>query len=164
MQSDVMRTSTNSPSLHEDHRKERKSIMARPTELFANAPKPALAAALPVEAYAGLYHHMAYGDFEFKLRTYGESGYRHPLKDVNPSDWVLYGEPEYLHSNVVLHHVSGEHWLVEQNMYIKVQDVPDAYSKAKFEIGLDGKVEAVKIVVEPSLQGEAAWAVFTRVK
>lgn len=138
--------------------------MARPKELFGSAPSPPLNASLPMEAYAGLYHHVAYGDFEFKLRSYGESGYRHPLKDVDSSASILYGEPEYLHSNVVLHHVSGEHWLAEQNTNVKVQDVPDSYSKAKFEIGLDGRVEAVKIVLEPSLEGEAAWAIFSRVR
>ncbi|GAB7338263.1 hypothetical protein MBLNU457_4587t1 [Dothideomycetes sp. NU457] len=151
-------------AFHEEHREEKERTMARPKELFVDAPSRPLAAVLPMEAYAGLYHHVAYGDFEFKLRTYGESGYKHPLKDVDPSDSILYGEPEYLHSNVVLHHVSGEHWLVEENLFIKVQDVPNSYSKAKFEIGLDGKVDAVKIVLEPSLEGEAAWAIFSRVR
>jgi len=160
----MVEVSTNGLRFHELDLEEKDRTMAKPKELFANAPSQSFAAVLPMEAYAGIYHHVAYGDFEFKLRTYEESGYRHPLKEADPSDFVLYGEPEYLHSNVVLHHVSGEHWLVEENLFGKVQDVPNSYSKAKFEIGLDGKVEAVKIVLEPSLEGEAAWAIYSRVK
>jgi len=149
---------------HEEDRKEQEDIRATPKKLFDSTPSPPLPRTLPLEAYAGLYNHKAYGDFAFRLRTYEESGYQHPLRETHASDSVLYGEPEYLHSNLVLHHVSGEYWIVEENMFIKVQDVPNSYSKAQFEIGLDGEVGAVKIVLEPSLQGDAAWAVFTRVE
>lgn len=62
-----------------------------------------------------------------------------------------------------LHHVSGEHWLVERRSHVHNTKIADGYTKARFEIGADGVVEKLGVVMEGSVQLDQGWAWFRRV-
>ena len=78
---------------------------------------------------------------------------------------MLRSEAKYMNLISVFHHVSSEHWLVEMRADLNDKDYPDAYTKAKFEVGADETVSRLAVVLEPEMKGkgEMEWAWFERV-
>lgn len=70
------------------------------------------------------------------------------------------------HQNILFtfRHVSGEHWLMEWRFLLYEAKVADDYKKTRFEIGADGIVQKIGIVMEASVPGEEAWAWFNRIE
>lgn len=87
-----------------------------------------------------------------------------PLCLGKPTGVILRFDTQRLGSHFRFHHVSGEHWLVEEHITDFVHaSVPGEWSKARSEIGPDGKVTAFHVVFETSVEGDVGWSKFIRI-
>lgn len=136
----------------------KEAIKSTPSKLFPE-PRNDIPPALEMSAYEGPYLHPAYGNLTLV-----------PGKDTSSSTQTsrsttsLVARTRYLNGVFVFTHVSGEHWLVEVQLGRTDKKVPDGYTKARFDIGADGKVLRLAVVAEPLVEGEKGWIWFDKVK
>lgn len=83
--------------------------------------------------------------------------------EVDPQDLLLYAKSRGGNVLFTFRHVSAEHWLLEGRMVIYDSKLADDYMKAKFEVGADGVVQRLAVVMEAAVPGDKAWAWFDRV-
>ena len=127
--------------------------------LYPDAGKVAhVAPALPLPDYEGTYSHPAYHDFTVSMASEASAdalpGAPLPLR-------VSQSPGAYLNVSATLHHVSGEHWLARLKMGTERLWLTEDAVKAKFEVGVSGKVEGLFLQAESALE-EMAW--FERAK
>lgn len=79
------------------------------------------------------------------------------------ADLLLYAASQGRNVLFTFRHVSAEHWLAELRMVIYDSKVADDYKKARFEVGVDGVVQRLGVVMEAAVPGDKAWAWFDRV-
>lgn len=121
--------------------------------------------ALPMSSYAGEYMHPGYGNLSLSLVTLGEVTSRNPLGENSTDKSVLFGRTRFLGETFAFHHVNAEHWLVEVGGPLGEDgwDYENIYTKAKSEVGADGSVARMAVIVEPDVKGEKGWAWFDKV-
>lgn len=83
---------------------------------------------------------------------------------VNSQDVLLYARSKGGNVLFTFRHVSAEHWLLEVRSVIYDSKLADDYMKAKFEVGADGVVRRLAVVMEAAVPGDKAWAWFDRVE
>ena len=114
---------------------------------------PAVSPALPLEEYEGVYHHPAYHNLTLSLSPHGSRADHSQQQAYGAAALPLYAIPSakhYLNFSATFHHVSGEHWWV----YFQMGPghwMTDKAVKAKFEVGVDGKVRGIGVQAEPSM-------------
>ena len=121
-------------------------------EVYPGAPDLATTGpALPLQVYEGTYHHPAYQNFTL-------AGTSAAADKEGGAPLALLAKPlgrSYLNTKLLFHHVSGENWWVlgrsGPGFFLT-----DELAKAKFEVGVDGKVAGMGLQAEPALQ-ELAW-------
>lgn len=124
-------------------------------KVYPDAPDHATTApALPLPAYEGTYHHPAYQNITLTLSA-SSNCIRVPLSGA---PLPLLGGPSkhsYLNMSWTFHHVSGENWWVH---FRKGPGffMTDELLRAKFEVGVDGKVEGMGLQAEKGVEG-LAW-------
>lgn len=119
-----------------------------------------LAPSLPLQAYEGKYTHPAYGTQTLSRSPDPPDSTPALSKPTFPTTGIV--GPLYAHlsressldASVVLHHVSCEHWYAYRGLGPGSWIVDDA-TKARFEIGADGKVVALWWQCENALEGLA---------
>jgi hypothetical protein len=84
-------------------------------------------------------------------------------KRLDSGDLLLYATSKGRNLLFTFRHVSAEHWLVEIRMVIYDSRVADDYKKARFEVGADGVVQRLGVIMEAAVPGDKAWAWFDRV-
>ena len=116
-------------------------------KLYPDAPdKPLLGPSLPLSAYEGTYSHPAYHEMTLKLASSLDGG----LSDA-PLQLKAKGEEGgYLDLSWILYHVNGENWWGHKRSGPGGW-VDDEIGRAKFEIGVDGKVAALWYQAEPEM-------------
>lgn len=120
---------------------ERLLVTAR-NVLYPSTPSPPLPHALPLEAYAGYYHHPAYPSFNLDI--------------VNGHPQLII-DNEIIAAQVDLEHVSGEHWLAVMMVLFTGQVVTK--SRAEFRLNVEGRVTefGVEFDGEMAALGEKIW-------
>lgn len=116
-----------------------------------------VAPALPLPAYEGLYHHPGYQGFNVTMSRIPRDG---NLPGAPLPLYAVATGKSYLNISAVFHHVSGEHW------WVRLETGPgcwlaDDVMKARFEVGVDGKVKGLGLQAETALD-ELAW--FEKIK
>ncbi|KAF4545379.1 Penicillin-binding protein [Lasiodiplodia theobromae] len=125
---------------------------------------------LPLERYAGVYVNWGYGNFTFVVEEgHGAS----PFEVDGVADDATAHRRRHLHASVkdklwafklCLEHVSGEYFMAWQGA---VEEMPNGLFddempfKARFEVGVSGKVERLHLAMEPKMGEDMI--VFTRV-
>jgi CubicO group peptidase (beta-lactamase class C family) len=124
-------------------------------KVFPDAPdRPPIAPALPLSEYEGTYHHPAYQDLTLSIMSSSDAKDDHS----HGASLLLFarGSPKgYLDMTWTFHHVSGEHWWVNFK-HGPGWSITDELLKAKFEVGVDGKVSGLGLQAEKALD-ELAW-------
>jgi hypothetical protein len=111
---------------------------------YPKLPAKPLPLRLPIEAYAGSYHHPGYQTIDV---------YMDKAKGILRADRVEVTWPEHL----TFEHVSGEYFVIRSDWdgdfgaYF-----PETYA-AEFRIGADGAVESLGITWEEKMEGEKIW-------
>ena len=123
--------------------------------VFPDAPDQALIApALSLSEYEGTYHHSAYQDLTVSIVPPSDAEYYHP-QGAPPLLFARGSPKSYLDMTWTFHHVSSEHWWVHFK-HGPSWPIIDELLKAKFEIGVDGKVSGLGLQAEKALE-ELAW-------
>ncbi|KAF4549668.1 Hypothetical protein D9617_20g027240 [Elsinoe fawcettii] len=139
-------------------------MKTKPKELYPNVPSPPILPSLAPDQYIGDYEHPAYGNITLELGYPKNSMYQQRVWFDTPTTIVMHLKTDLLGIQLVFHHVSGDHWLVEQQDVDDFNyDIPTRFMKARTSIGPDGKVEAMFIVLEPEVKREQGWARFVKV-
>lgn len=126
-------------------------------EAYPDAPdETLLAPVLPLEAYEGTYTHPAYHNFTFSMMSSSAEA----LPSVRLSLRAAPSARSYLNLTATLHHVSGEDWWVHE-MQGPGFFMTDEVLKAKFEVGVGGKVEAMWYQAEGAMEQLARFAKIT---
>lgn len=137
---------------------------AKPKELYPSVPSPPILPSLAPNEYAGTYSHPGYGNITLVL-GYPEGAHLKQTQWLEPpTTVVMYLKTHLLGVYEVFHHVSGDHWLVEEQWADTYNgDVPISFTKARTQIGPDGKVESIHIIIEPDVEGDEGWAKFVKI-
>lgn len=136
---------------------------ALPTKLYPDVPSIPVRPRLSLSDYEGIYRHPGYGFMNITLTRPDSAVPLEPAINGN-AGLPLYSKSRHENVLYTLHHVSGEYWLVEQRAHVHSKKLPDDYSKARFEIGPNGDVEKLGMIMEKTVEGEAGWAWFNRVE
>ncbi|KAK3071655.1 hypothetical protein LTR53_008255 [Teratosphaeriaceae sp. CCFEE 6253] len=111
----------------------------------------AVAPALPLQAYEGTYAHPAYHNLTLSSSPPTERGEEAALGSL-----ALYSaSAHYLQVSAVWDHVSGEEWYAHERVG-PGSFLADDLKKARFRVGVDGKVRGVEYQAESALD-EMAW-------
>lgn len=144
-----------------------KSVRSMPGRLFPSVAQPPMFPGARVEQYAGTYSHPAYGSITLVPGLPAEDTGSQTFHEQGPdlsNHMALHLRFKLLEMVYVFRHVSGENWLVEQREHGMLDDdVPSGYTKAKTDVGADGNVKAVYMIVEEAVTGDEKWAKFERV-
>jgi hypothetical protein len=116
-----------------------------------------------LQNYTGFYTNAAYGNLSIGVEAPSDLLDESRARKPNPTDLLLYAASAGRNVLFTFRHVSAEHWLVELRMVIYDSEVADDYKKAKFEVGADGMVQRLGVVMEAAVPGDKAWAWFNRV-
>lgn len=113
--------------------------------LYPGAPSsPTMPLALPVEAYAGTYRNKAYGPLTLAVSTSNE-GTAQLWCEMSDRVWPSVLEFE---------HVNAEYWLGT----LKQWNSPSKQAvRAESKVGVDGRVEAIGVAVEPAMPETLFW-------
>lgn len=134
-----------------------------PSKLFPDVPATPIPSRLPLRDYTGAYHHPGYGFMNVTLEAPSSAVVlKPPFKGAAESS--LYSKSRHENILYTFDHVSGEYWLVGERSHIHKNEIADDYTKARFEIGPNGVVEKLGIVMEESVKGDAGWAWYQRCK
>lgn len=85
------------------------------------------------------------------------------VEEVDSHDLLLYAKSKGGNVLFTFRHVSAEHWLLEIRYVIYDSKTADDYLKARFEVGADGVVQRLGVIMEAAVPGDKAWAWFDRV-
>ncbi|GAB7353689.1 hypothetical protein MBLNU459_g4094t2 [Dothideomycetes sp. NU459] len=144
---------------------QKEKVKALPSELYPDVPTRRIAPAVKLQEYEGTYHHAGYGNVSLSLSAPRSSAVHtsSPSMASGLAGSRLYAHIKYENILLTLHHVSGEHWLVEYRSHVHNTTYPKNVGQAKFEVGANGLVEKVALTPEDSVQGDARWVWFARV-
>ncbi|TKA21714.1 hypothetical protein B0A50_08709 [Salinomyces thailandicus] len=106
--------------------------------------------ALPLPEYEGRYTHPAYHNFTIS-RTTDSSPQDGDGLGASPRLQVTPSVGAYGNISATMHHVSGEHWLTVTSMGPAGSWLTDEAVKARFEVGVKGKVTGLWLQVEPAI-------------
>lgn len=131
--------------------KERLRLDKARERLWPGAPaQPQLAPRLELADYEGLYRHAAYG--ELRLRV---SKDEHDFSEPGSRDVLVASPTTYGLITYTFHHVNGEHWIAYERQG-PGWCLVDSTAKAKFEVGVDGKVNGLGLQAETAVD-DLAW-------
>ncbi|TKX21021.1 hypothetical protein C1H76_6561 [Elsinoe australis] len=144
--------------------KHMRDTKAKPKELYPSVPSPPILPSLAPNEYTGTYSHPGYGNITLVL-GYPEGAHLKQTQWLEPpTTVVMYLKTHLLGVYEVFHHVSGDHWLVEEQWADTYNgDVPISFTKARTQIGPDGKVDSIHIIIEPDVEGDEGWAKFVKI-
>jgi len=114
--------------------------------LFPDRKSDPLPPSLPLEQYAGRYHHPGYQNLTLELDEASKDGNATSLRaDRTDFTWQIIAD---------FKHVSGEYWI----MYSRLAKAPGARvfldtSAVEFKLGVDGRVSKVGIEYGDTLSG-----------
>lgn len=118
---------------------------------------------LPLQNYTGVYTNAAYGNLSISIEAPSDLLDESRAEKSDSADLLLYAASKGRNVLFTFRHVSAEHWLVELRMVIYDSKVADDYKKARFEVGVDGVVQRLGVVMEAAVPGDKAWAWFDRI-
>jgi hypothetical protein len=110
-----------------------------------------------------VYTNAAYGNLSIGIEAPSDLLDEPRAKRLDSRDLLLYATSKGRNLLFTFRHVSAEHWLVEIRMVIYDSRVADDYKKARFEVGADGVVQRLGVIMEAAVPGDKAWAWFDRV-
>ncbi|KAF2224606.1 beta-lactamase/transpeptidase-like protein [Elsinoe ampelina] len=138
------------------------ATLQEPKKLYPNVPSPPILPSLAPNEYIGTYQHPGYGNITLHLGYPDDHRVRRQWLDT-PTTVVMHLKSDLLGAVAIFHHVSGDHWLVEEKSVDNFNfEVPTRFIKAKTSIGPDGKVESIFITIEPEVKGDKGWAKFVK--
>lgn len=118
---------------------------------------------LPLQNYTGVYTNAAYGNLSISIEAPSDLLDESRAEKLDSADLLLYAASKGRNVLFTFRHVSAEHWLVELRMVIYDSKVADDYKKARFEVGVDGVVQRLGVIMEAAVPGDKAWAWFDRI-
>lgn len=111
-------------------------------------PEPNIPLTLPLSAYAGTYHHMAYGPLTF---TVGKDPGNGNKTAAGRECLVCAIRDRTWPATRTIRQINGELWIaVEQGRF-------PLMSRVESRVGLDGRVEAFGVAMEPAMQETLFW-------
>jgi len=116
-----------------------------------------------LQNYTGTYTNAAYGNLSISVEAPSDLLDESKARRWDSADSVLFAASKGRNVLFTFRHVSAEHWLVELRMVIYDSKVADDYKKARFEVGADGEVQRLGVVMEAAVPGDKGWAWFERV-
>ncbi|KAG9772952.1 beta-lactamase/transpeptidase-like protein, partial [Aureobasidium melanogenum] len=144
-------------------KKREEKLKALPSKLYPNVPSEPVQPQLPLQSYTGTYTNAAYGNFSIGLEAPSDLLDKSRVGEVNSQDLLLYAKSKGGNVLFTFQHVSAEHWLLEIRFVIYDSKTADDYMKARFEVGADGVVQRLGVIMEAAVPGDKAWAWFDRV-
>ncbi|KAK5132101.1 hypothetical protein LTR08_000351 [Meristemomyces frigidus] len=123
--------------------------------LYPDANGDVVAPALPLQAYEGVYHHPAYQSLRLSISEQPDHAETSGINSALPPLLGLPAAKNYMNISITLKHVSGEYWW-GRTRYGPGSFLADDMKKAKFEVGVDGKVKGLGLQAEPAMD-ELAW-------
>lgn len=114
--------------------------------LYQSAPKPAMAPALPLKAYAGTYSQPGYRSFTFTLQKQKDKDSKNTevlFADAKDRTWPF---------TITLKHITGEYWTAA----LIGRFEPDV-QRAEFRLGEDGKVNELGIAMDRATPEHLFW-------
>ncbi|KAK6000235.1 hypothetical protein QM012_003867 [Aureobasidium pullulans] len=145
-------------------KKREEELKALPSKLYPNVPSEPVQPQLPLQNYTGIYTNPAYGNFSIGLEAPSDLLGKPRDRKVDSQDLLLYAKSKGGNVLFTFRHVSAEHWLLEWRSVIYDSKMADDYMKAKFEVGADGIVHRLGVVMEAAVPGDKAWAWFDRIE
>lgn len=118
---------------------------------------------LPLQNYTGTYTNAAYGNLIISIEAPSDLLDESKAGKSDSANLLLYATSRGRNVLYTFRHVSAEHWLVELRMVIYDSKVADDYKKARFEVGVDGVVQRLGVVMEAAVPGDKAWSWFDRI-
>ncbi|CAD0084241.1 unnamed protein product, partial [Aureobasidium vineae] len=131
--------------------------------LYPKVPSRTVQPQLPLRDYTGTYTNAAYGNLSISLKAPSDLLETSRGGEMDSSGSLLYAKSKGGNVLFSFRHISAEHWLLELRTVIYDAKVADDYKRAKFEIGADGVVHRLGVVMEAAVPGEKGWAWFDRV-
>ncbi|KEQ83954.1 beta-lactamase/transpeptidase-like protein [Aureobasidium pullulans EXF-150] len=149
---------------HEVAKKYEEQLESLPSKLYPSVPSIPVKPQLPLQNYTGVYVNAAYENFSVTLEAPAALLDKSEIEESGSAGLPLYATSRGGTVLFTFRHVSSEHWLLEMRMVIYGSKGADDYKKAKFEIGPDGVVQRLGVVMEAAISGDKAWAWFDRSK
>ncbi|CAD0110638.1 unnamed protein product, partial [Aureobasidium uvarum] len=144
-------------------KKREEKLEALPSTLYPHVPSDVIQPQLPLQNYTGTYTNAAYGNLSISLEAPSDLLRKLKSDEIDSSSSLLYAKSKGGNVLFSFRHIYAEHWLLELRTVIYDAKVADDYKKARFEIGADGVVQRLGVVMEVAVLGDKGWAWFDRV-
>lgn len=137
-------------------------LKALPSKLYPSVPSEPVQPQLPLQNYMGTYTNAAYGNFSISLEAPSDLLDKSRVGEGDAEGLLLYAKSKGGNVLFTFRHVSAEHWLLEARYVDYGSKMAGDYMKVRFEVGADGIVHRLGVVMEAAVAEDKAWAWFDR--